>query len=360
MSEQACSSNPLSILLFSRGRGFGHAVPDVAIAAVLPKYYPRAAIKFASYASGAVALGKLGIPYFDLQVPEVNGYLETLFSASEIIKLARPDVIVSHEEFGALAAAHLHGVPAIFLSDWLPPKNSLGDESLRYCTSIVMMEEPGIFEIPRSCSGKRISYLGPMVRSWKGPQDARASVRREMNIEDDEYVVVVSPGGWASEVETPIFQVVNDAFKKIPAANKKLLWVSDKDYDYIKQYGPAQSHIRAIRFADPLTHLLAASDLLITKGTRITTLEAASLGVRSISLSFGNNPIDDILLSRIRSNIALNARAISEDTMFQYMQQARESAPLPPQTFADENIVAKKLADELQTLTGSHRGEVSV
>src|SRR5262249_49610428 len=129
-----------SVLFFSRGRGHGHAIPDMAIAAELRRLDPEIEIKFVSYATGAGTFRRARWPVIDLLLPEANPYLQTQLLAIALIERLAPDVVVAHEEFAALPAAHVCQRPAIFLSAWLPLTNDITAESLAYASAVIVLE----------------------------------------------------------------------------------------------------------------------------------------------------------------------------------------------------------------------------
>ena len=55
---------------------------------------------------------------------------------------------------------------------------------------------------------------------------------------------------------------------------------------------------------------MVASDLAITKGNRNIVLELSALGIPSITISHGLNPIDDLRTSRINTNVTIQSRHI--------------------------------------------------
>src|SRR5687768_3344241 len=105
-------------LFFSRGRGHGHAIPDMAIVDELESLAPEIAVSFASYATGAATFKAANRSVFNMGLAENNGFLETLFKACDLILDQKPNIIISHEEFAALPAARLAGIPSIFISAW--------------------------------------------------------------------------------------------------------------------------------------------------------------------------------------------------------------------------------------------------
>jgi hypothetical protein len=105
----------VDVLFFSRGRGRGHAIPDSAVCWDLKARHPRISVVMASYATGAMTLRELGWPMFDLNLPEENPLFAIIVRCGELIEGLRPKFVVSHEEFDALPAAKIFGLPTIFI-----------------------------------------------------------------------------------------------------------------------------------------------------------------------------------------------------------------------------------------------------
>jgi hypothetical protein len=118
-----------------------------------------------------------------------------------------------------------------------------------------------------------------------------------------------------------------------------------------RQLSAALGRVKIVPFADPIERFLAAADVVITKGTRGITHDAASVGVPSISLSHGHNPIDDLLIPRITNNRALNTRAVTPEILRDYiLQRARHHATSPLET--DENVPSalEQVAEQISHL----------
>src|SRR5260370_14131139 len=97
----------VSVLFFSRGRGRGHAIPDIEILQELRQIDSGIEVQFVSYATGAETFKAEGHGVVDLALPEDNGFVETTIVAYRTILEFRPKVVISHEEFAALVAARL-------------------------------------------------------------------------------------------------------------------------------------------------------------------------------------------------------------------------------------------------------------
>ena len=73
------------LLFFCRGRGRGHAVPDIAIARKLLTLREDVDVRFVSYSTGARTIEEHGLPLVDLGLPDANSYTDTLVLAAELL-----------------------------------------------------------------------------------------------------------------------------------------------------------------------------------------------------------------------------------------------------------------------------------
>jgi UDP-N-acetylglucosamine:LPS N-acetylglucosamine transferase len=333
------------ILFFSRGHGYGHAFPDMAIGAELRKISSDIKIMFVSYASGAKAFESTGVPVIDLNLPEANPYLETMARCIRLIKREMPDLVISHEEFSALPAAKFNEIRSVYISAWLPVKSSIGTESLNYADQIILLGAPGIFPAVFTTTTK-ISYVGNIIRPMKYRNSDRTRIRQELDLALDTKYLIVLPGGAASEQEFPIFDIVFDMFVRLPFAEKKLTWISAKDYRQLRKRSDQSAQFEVIQFYQPIEYLLAAADLIISKGSRGVTLDAAAVGVPSISISNGKNIIDDILVPRVRNNVALTGCATDTSALtYHVMEVINDRTRLLPITSQGLSKTVKILFD---------------
>jgi hypothetical protein len=157
------------------------------------------------------------------------------------------------------------------------------------------------------------------------------------------------------------------AFLALPDNDKRLLWVSPKDFGHLSNRLKGIPGIQFFDFVDPIERLYVVSDVVITKGTQAVTLECDNLGIPTISLMPGTNPIDELLTPRVKSTLSLNARAVDASTLLYYLQQifrsnstSSNSSPLPSDSVSRTTAV---LLAEIQRLTGHflhcHAGEIT-
>jgi UDP-N-acetylglucosamine:LPS N-acetylglucosamine transferase len=313
----------MKILFFSRGRGRGHAIPDLAIANALRPLIAGAHVQFASYARGAATLAEHGEDVIDLGLPEDNPYLETLIRVQRAILQQRPEVVISHEEFAVLPAARAFGLPTAMIVDFFMSGKSLWMDSLEYADEVVFIEREGLFPEPPAVKG-RVRYVGPVVREMSVTRADLDAMRAELNLPAASIVVSVMPGSWATEQRAPIVDLVVPAFESLPMPGKHLVWVAGDDYETLRARFGRHASMTVLKSCWPIERLMVASDVVITKANRGTTIDLASLGVPSISLSFGLNPIDETIIPRVHSNVALDARGTSVSFLRATMERVLE------------------------------------
>jgi hypothetical protein len=316
------------VLFFSRGRGKGHAVPDIAIAAELRRYCPDIRIQFASYAIGAEVLAAASEPLVDLEMPEANPFFETLVKSGRLMEELRPRLVVSHEELAVLPAAGILGLHTVFLSHWFPSGQDHFIESLRYATVILFMQRPGLFPEPPEVSG-RVQYLGPFVRPLQYHPDDRERARRELGIDAREKLILVLPGS-PPEAVTPTRDLILEACDLLPYPNKRIIWIAGKDSTEIARRTAGRADVTVLE-ADPLLdRLMVACDVAVTKGTYNIGCELAALGIRSVSLSHGRNFIDDLYARSSATNRALYVQETPSSALARHIEDVLQLGRAEP------------------------------
>jgi len=301
------------VLFFSRGHGRGHAIPDLAIVEELRTLRQDFDLRFASYATGAETLAELGHSLIDLELPAANPVIETIVRCARVIAWLKPHLVIAHEEFPALPAAKIFGLPTIFLTDWFDEAKEFTMYLLAYADEVIFLDEPGIFDEPAHLKGK-VHYTEPVLRSFSYSQADRGRARQELELPQDAVVISVFPGSWTEE-EGPIFDLVTAAFDLIRTPRKNLIWIAGSDYEVLRERARTQPLI-TIKKADwQIDRLFVASDLGITKANRKTAMELAALGIPSISLSHGLNWPDDVRVARIATNVALDAKTLDSKSL---------------------------------------------
>jgi len=273
-------------------------------------------VYFASYGTGAATFAELGHQVIDLQLPEENPFLDTFVRSAQLIRKNHPDLVVSHEEFAVLPAARALGIPTAFITDWFLHPKSLVMQTLMYADEIIFIGERDIFEEPAFVRHK-VSYVGPVIRQMSYSRSDKARARRELYLSDYATIISVIPGSWATEERAPIAELLVPAFEALTEPERVLVWIAGQDYDTLSTRFAEAQGVFLKRDCWPTERLVVASDLVITKANRGTTLEVSALGVPSISISHGLNPIDDSIVSRIPTNTAFRAASIDSNFLGQ-------------------------------------------
>lgn len=337
--------NQLDLLFFSRGRGRGHAIPDIAIMEALRALDDKVNWQFVSYGTGASTLSEFGYDVVDLELPDENPFFETGIRASGVIRRLSPRLVVSHEEFAALTAARIHTLPAIFITDWFMDENDMRMQTLASVEGVLFLGDQGVFDEP-SYLEQKVEYIGPVVRDFEYHIQDRERARQELGMGEDITVVAVLPGGWATEKRAPLFDLLLPAFLELKMAKKLLFWVAGDDCEKLMNRTKGIPEVRIVKKLWPIEQLMVASDLVVTKGNRVTVMEASQLGVRSISLSYGMNPVEDLIVPRIKTNEVLGIRGITSSLLASRMEhvlRSRDRVRTPERTAPRAASVAKIL-----------------
>jgi UDP-N-acetylglucosamine:LPS N-acetylglucosamine transferase len=279
------------LLFFSRGRGRGHAIPDIEIAKQIEKIGPEIEVRFVSYATGAQTLEQFGYPIIDIGQPEDSSIADVTVLAGRLIGWLKPDLVVSHEEFAALPAAKVFDRRTLFITDFFGDPDAYAMDALRFADEILFAGEPGVFTEPYYLAD-RITYAGPIIREFVYSLEDRLKARQELELPPRAVVLSVLPGSW-TEAQCPLFELVIRAFDALEAAPKRLVWIAGSDRDLISILTSSREDTTVKTWEPDIDRVMVASDVVITKATRVTARELAFLGVASIAISHGCNPPDD-------------------------------------------------------------------
>lgn len=318
--------NSLKVLFFSRGRGKAHAIPDLAIASRLRATHPEININFVSYGAGAAAIKENRDTVIDIGLPEDSPFLEILARASGVIRDESPTLVLSHEEFAAMPAGKIAGLPCVFLTHWFASPDAIHMQALAYADQVLFMEQKGVFPEPPYLRNKTV-YLGPVLRELAYSLSDRDRARKELALPADATVISVFPGGWFTEQRAPVLELVLQAFDRLPIHNKWLVWIAGQDYAQIAGRCEGRSNVSICQSYYPIEKVMVATNVAITKGTYVTGMELYSLGIPSISLSMRANFVDEILVSRIPTNVQLHARDCDSELLLHKLERCLKHAP---------------------------------
>jgi len=320
-----------NIFFFSRGLGRGHAIPDAAIANDLIAGDPNLKITFFSYGLGCRTLTDLGFDVMDLELPDINPVWETFIKITQIMQTFRPDLVISHEEATVVPIARAFNLPCVFMTDWFLPPELVTMQAIKFADEVLFLDEPGYMDELPFLQGK-IFYTGAVFRTLDTNSLDRDKSRRKHNFQKEEQIVLVAPSGATIHKDTTVsfIDLTIAAFDNLDFPAKRLVWVaSDQNRNALMEKIQNRDNISIMDPHYDLPETIIASDLVITNGNRITIMECEALGVPSISISYGRNPIDDFRIARVRTNLPLRAKAVTPQLLGKIMMQTLSEPCLP-------------------------------
>ncbi len=343
------------LLFFSRGRGSGHAIPDIEIVRELHSLRDDVDIRFVSHATGAKTLANFGFTVIDLDLPELTSLLDMIVLASKVTGWLDPDLVVSHEEFGALPASKIYDNPAIFITDWFVENSRITMQTMRYAESVVFIDEPGFFEEPAVVNG-RVNYVGSIMRKFDYAPADRERARAKLGLPADADVISVLPGSYANEKRVPIADLVLGAFQQLESPAKNLVWVAGADEQLLLEKSKGCDGVVVSGYEWQIDRVMVASDVAITKANRKTVLELESLGIPSIAISPQTNPIDDARVAeckgvRFRRHSELNAKALLGD--INDLLRRPPATPTPSAAAKGAPLAAQLISDAIDSIQES-------
>lgn len=288
-------SDKRKILWFCRGRGRGHAIPDLEIVRELERLAPEAQVHFVSYGTGARTLEEFGRSVVDLGLPDLGGVTDSTVLSGRLIGWLQPDLVVSHEEFPALPAAKIFSRPAVALLDFFSGPDSLAMHSLRCADRVVFTDRRGFYPELPFLKG-RVVYTGPVLRPFAYARKDRGRARRELGIAEDALVAAVLPGSW-TEAMAPIAAAVWRAFALLPAP-KHLIWLAGADAAGMTP----RPHVTILEREWQVERLMVAADVAVTKSSRKTMMELEALGIPAVHISLGHNPTDEVRAAAVQGH----------------------------------------------------------
>jgi predicted glycosyltransferase len=342
------ASDKRKILFFSRGRGRGHAIPDLAIANALGQLHDDLELRFVSYGTGAATILAAGDPLIDLKLPETGPIAEMSVLAAKLIGWLQPDLVVSHEEFAAIPAAKVFDKPTLFLTDWFTDPQMYSMNALKFADEILFLSVPGVFQEPPWVSAK-VKYLGALVRDFTyGPGD-KLRARNELSFPGEATVIGVFPGSWREE-DTPLLETVLSAFDSLDARPKRLLWLAGADFDLVQSRLAPREDARVMEWSGEIDRLMVACDVAITKTNRKAVYELHYLKVPTIAVSWSLNPADDTAVSALLEDGILDGDNLSGGRLVTAIRHALSQPPgtLDRLTYCTANRCAQLINEALE------------
>lgn len=333
------------VLFFSRGRGRGHAVPDAAAYDELLKIRKDLDLRFVSYGTGAKTLQAMGLPSIDLGFTDFCPAPLMTAAAGKLIRNLRPEIVISHEEYGVLPAAKIDEVPTLYVTDWFEDADSYSSECLLLADRILFLGSAGKFEEP-SWVKNRVRYVGMVVREFAYRRSDRERARRELGLDPDTWLVLTAPGSW-SETIVPVERLVIDAFDQLPQDTRRLIWLAGEDAAELATSIGGREDVTIVEFEQRIDRLFVAADVIVTKGSRLTIKEITSLGLPAIALMFRENALNPMDLKYAEETASVELIGVEEADAGRRLTQAMGRAPNREMEVPDSSGGAKRFAEAI-------------
>lgn len=349
MDELGLDPAKKRLLYFSRGRGSGHAIPDMEIVKRLPDLRSDVELVFVSYASGAETLADHGYRVIDLGLPEIASLLDVIVLAGKVIGAVRPHLVVAHEEFGVLPAARVFDRHTVFLADWFIDEDRMIMSTLRFASEIFLLDRPGRYPEPSQARGKT-TYMGPILRELQYSTADRSRARSELGLDPDAAIVTVLPGRYATEARVPVADLVIEAFDRLDADRKQLAWLAGADAEALRRRWADRDDVVVLESDWRPDRLMVAGNVAVTKANRGSVMELEALGIPSVALSPCTNPIDD---ARTRISPGVRFRELRETSPESLARDLRDAlrqgdlTPVAPPDPPPARRVAEAIAQAL-------------
>jgi len=348
----------LEVLYFSAVTDHRNALVDATIASELLRLEPALNITFASCDLGAAALRHLGFRVSDLDVYKNSGIWEWWICGHSLLSESRPTLVISHGEFHVLPLAKASHVPVIFLADWIGNLSDPFTQCLQYANEVIVLDEPGHLDVPPFLRGKT-SFAGAVLQKAVPNAGSSLSGAPIASQRGPLAIVFVSHGlDPCKDGQFDAVSLVLEAFEAINIEAKHLFWVVGEAELELTDCGiQDRRNVSQVKWGAYSISNLQFADLLITACNSERLGEFAGLGIPSISLSCGQNPIEEWRVARIPGNTALRVGGLSANALRDHMLRllnTRTAKTVNALNLPSGDIVAaQKLRPHLRDASGS-------
>ena len=280
-----------TILYLSRGRGFGHSVLDIEIGLKIRDKLPMSKVVFASYEDGLRAFDKYKIDCIDLGLAKEDEFnsSKTIPCLQNVVRLIRPQLIISDELFFAPLVAQTNKIKCIFITHWFFSNGGFEpsvkfDKIINLSSDIIMLDIQKFHPKPAFITAP-VHYVGPIIRY---PDPCTKNIKKPY--------IVIGVGGC-----TQLFQIlIEKIMQSLIHINKDyhivVLAVEPYISNHFKQYAETIKLFNSTIYnylPNPM-QIMANAQLVIGRGSYGVMAELAALGTPSVQIVDTNNHIDNI------------------------------------------------------------------
>ena len=291
------------ILYLSRGRGFSHAMYDSLILEELKNINKDLSILVASYDKGYLYFRENGIVVFNLGLKQDEELsLKAGFRMWSLIRRFKPDLVVSDEVFIVFHITKALKIPSVLITHWFFEtfsKNHPIIPVVKKANHVIFVDTPLFHTIPFDFN-VHLTCVGPIIRDFDYTLKDKKRARKELGLNTEDKVILVAPGG-RHEERNKLLEVSLRAFKELRGDKLKLILLTGELCEEYAKRCIDDKRIIIKDFDWEMDRLIVASDLVICKGTFMTTWEIAYLGVPSLSIPDISH-IDQFHVNRMAEN----------------------------------------------------------
>jgi predicted glycosyltransferase len=174
----------------------------------------------------------------------------------------------------------------------------------RYFDALLIHADPGLVKLDETF-GRMNEIQVPVVYTGyvatEPSPDARARIRKNLGIKDEDNLIVASAGG--GKAGAPLMDAVIRAYPHLhPQSDCHLYlfagpYMTESDYDRLNRY--SGDRIKVARFVTDFLSYLAAADLSVSMGGYNTCMNLLSTGVRALVWPFSYDREQGIRVRRL-------------------------------------------------------------
>lgn len=286
-----------NLLYVSRGRGFGHAIPDLVAARSIRASLPNLHVTFASYASGLKLLAQSEFPVLPLHVDLAAEFdpCAMIPALVDLFDTAHPDIVVAHEMFFVPLIARSRSIPSILLTHWFFTEVRghpaiMRDVAMTAADRIVLLDLEQFHKTPEFLVDK-VQFIAPILRFYDHKRVGHHPLPREPL----KYALIAMGGrSWRFKNE---IDMVLAALAKLQEEQRfpyGILLLAPGSANYFRQRG-ASLRLTNLTVLDHVANpaaLYRDALFVVGRGSYITMAELAVLGVPSLHIVSDDNPVD--------------------------------------------------------------------
>jgi uncharacterized protein (TIGR00661 family) len=318
------------ILYLSRGRGFSHAMYDLLILEELKNINKDLSILVASYDKGYIYFLNNGIKAFNLELRQEDELsLKAGFRIWSLIRKFRPNLVVADEVFISLHITKALKIPSILITHWFFESYNKKHPiipAVKKANHVLFVDTPEFHNIPFDFK-VHLTFVGPIIREFDYNLGDKNRARSELGIKREDKVILVTTGGRHKD-RNKLLELSVEVFKELQEKNMKLILLTGELRKEYEKKCADNDNIIVKDYDWKMDRLMVASDLVICKGTFMTTWELAYLGVPSISVPDLSNPVDQVHTYRMTENdltLRIDPRKISKSVLLEAVRKELNS-----------------------------------